>query len=70
MQNHMSLVKDVRGCMTQFVPLTPDIVASQSQDGLTYDELKHTLWETGMDINKVRPSCDCEATISGVSGSN
>ena len=53
MQNHMSLVKDVRGCMTRFDPLTPDIVASQSQDGLTYEELKHTLSECGMDINKV-----------------
>ena len=53
MQNHMSLVMDVRGCMTRFDPLTPDIVASQSQDGLTYDELKHTLSECGMDINKV-----------------
>ena len=53
MQNHMSLVKDVRGCMTRFDPLTPEIVASQSQDGLTYDELKYTLSECGMDINKV-----------------
>ena len=52
MQNHMILVKDVRGCMTRFDLLTPEIVASQSQDGLTYEELKHTLSECGMDINK------------------
>ena len=53
MQNHMSLVKDVRGCMTRFDPLTPEIVAAQSEDGLTYDELKCILAEYGMNIDKV-----------------
>ena len=53
MQNHMSLVKDVRGCMTRFDPLTPEIVSAQSDDGLTYDELKQTLAEYGMSIDKV-----------------
>ena len=53
MQNHMSLVKDVRGCMTRFDPLTPEIVSDQSDDGLTYDELKQTLAEYGMSIDKV-----------------
>lgn len=50
MQNHLSLVKDVRGCMTQFDPLTPEIVAEQSSDGLTYDELKIILERCGMCI--------------------
>ena len=30
MQNNLSLVKDVRGCMTHFDPLTPEIVAAQT----------------------------------------
>ena len=53
MQNTLSLVKDVRGCMTRFDPLTPEIVAEQTEDGLTYDELKQVLEECGMDIEKV-----------------
>ena len=53
MQNTLSLVKDVRGCMTRFDPLTPEIVAEQTEDGLTYDELKEVLEECGMDIEKV-----------------
>ncbi|MBQ1270153.1 MAG: hypothetical protein IIY11_00695, partial [Clostridia bacterium] len=53
MQKHLSLLKDVRGCMTRFDPLTPEIVATQSEDGLTYDELKQVLEECGMDIEKV-----------------
>ena len=53
MQNTLSLVKDVRGCMTRFDPLTPEIVAAQTEDGLTYDELKEVLEECGMDIEKV-----------------
>lgn len=53
MQNTLSLVKDVRGCMTRFDPLTPEIVADQTEDGLTYDELKQVLEECGMDIEKV-----------------
>lgn len=53
MTNTLSLLKDVRGCMTRFDPLTPEIVAEQSEDGLTYDELKEVLSLCGMDINKV-----------------
>ena len=53
MQNTLSLVKDVRGCMTRFDPLTPEIVADQTEDGLTYDELKEVLDECGMDIGNV-----------------
>ena len=53
MQEHLSLLMDVRGCMTRFDPLTPEIVAAQSEDGLTYEELKSALAECGMDIEKV-----------------
>ena len=53
MQKHLSLLTDVRGCMTRFDPLTPEIVAAQSEDGLTYDELKQVLEECGMNIEKV-----------------
>ena len=53
MQKHLSLLADVRGCMTQFDPLTPQIVAAQSEDGLPYDEMQAVLTECGMDIRKV-----------------
>ena len=53
MHEHLSLLMDVRGCMTRFDPLTPEIVAAQTEDGLTYEELKSALAECGMDIEKV-----------------
>lgn len=53
MARTMDLVKDVRGSMTRFDPLTPEIVAEQSEDGLTYQELKEVLSVCGMDIDKV-----------------
>ncbi len=53
MQQHLSLLQDVRGCMMRFEALTPEIVAGQSEDGLTYDEMKAVLAECGMDIEKV-----------------
>jgi len=53
MASTLSLVKDVRGCMTRFDPLTPEIVAVQSEGELTYDELQEALSDCGMDIAKV-----------------
>ena len=53
MHEHLSLLMDVRGCMMRFDPLTPEIVEAQSEDGLTYEELKSALAECGMDIKKV-----------------
>ena len=53
MQQHLSLLKDVRGCMTRFDSLTPEIVAKESEDGLTFEELEAVLQACGMDINKV-----------------
>ena len=53
MHEHLSLLMDVRGCMTRFDPLTPEIVSAQSEDGLSYEELKSALAECGMDIKKV-----------------
>ena len=53
MTSTMNLVKDVRGCMTRFDPLTPEIVAEQTEDGLTYEELKEALSDCGVDIAKV-----------------
>lgn len=53
MPRTLSLVKDVRGCMARFDPLTPEIVAVQSEGDLTYDELKEALSDCGMDIEKV-----------------
>lgn len=53
MQNHLDLIRNVRGSMTRFDPLTPEIVAAQTQDGLTYQELKTAMADYGMDIEKV-----------------
>ena len=53
MQTHLKLLQGVRGCMTRFDLLTPEIVAAQSEDGLTFDELKQILAECGMNIEKV-----------------
>ena len=53
MADTLSLIKDVRGCMTRFDPLTPEIVYIQSKGNLTYDELKEALSDCGMDIDKV-----------------
>ena len=53
MANTLSLIKNVRGCMTRFDPLTPEIVAEQSENGLTYEELKEALSDCGMGIEKV-----------------
>ena len=53
MQKHLALLKDVRGCMTRFDPLTPEIVAKETEDGLTFSELEAILVECGMDIHKV-----------------
>lgn len=39
--------------MTRFDPLTPEIVSAQTDDSLTYDELKTVLIQCGMDITKV-----------------
>lgn len=53
MVSTMSLIKDVRGTMTRFDPLTPEIVAAQSEGDLTYDELREALSDCGMDIGHV-----------------
>ena len=53
MQQHLTLLKDVRGCMTRFDPLTPEIVAKETEDGLTFSELETILKDCGMDIQKV-----------------
>lgn len=42
MQN-AGLIREVRGVMTRFEPLTEEIVAACTQDGLTYDQLLHCL---------------------------
>ena len=49
MQEHLSLLKDIRGCMTRFDPLTPEIVEEQSDDGLTFEELQDVLAKCGLD---------------------
>lgn len=46
-------IREVRGVMTRFEPLTEDIVASRTQDGLTYEELSAVLCSYGLHIEKV-----------------
>lgn len=58
------LVQEVRGVMTQFEPLTPEIVAVTAEDGLTYEEVVDVLAAHGLDINKV--VCDPTRKIFGV----
>lgn len=47
------LIREVRGVMTRFDPLTEEIVSERSEDGLTYAELADTLSAHGLDIHKV-----------------
>lgn len=46
------LLREVRGVMTKFEPLTEQIVSERTEDGLTYTELAGVLDEFGLDINK------------------
>ena len=52
MQN-AGLIREVRGVMTRFEPLTEEIVAACTQDGLTYAELSDALSAYGLSIEKV-----------------
>ena len=52
MQN-AGLIREVRGVMTRFEPLTEEIVAACTQDGLTYAELSDALSVYGLSIEKV-----------------
>lgn len=58
------LVQEVRGVMTRFEPLTPEFVAANTEDGLTYEEVAGILAAHGLDINKV--VCDPTRKIFGV----
>ena len=49
MQN-AGLIREVRGVMTRFEPLTEEIVAACTQDGLTYAELSDALSTYGLSI--------------------
>lgn len=42
------LVQEVRGVMTRFEPLTPEFVAANTEDGLTYEEV------AGSDVRELR----------------
>lgn len=50
MQN-AGLIREVRGVMTRFEPLTEEIVAACTQDGLTYAELSDALSAYGLSID-------------------
>ena len=49
----LTILKEARGVMTRFEPLTEEFISAQSEDGLTYSELSAVLSSYGMDIRKV-----------------
>ena len=61
MQN-AGLIREVRGVMTRFEPLTEEIVAACTQDGLTYAELSDALSAYGLSIDTGRQSLYCSLT--------
>ena len=48
-----SILSEIRGSMTGFEKLTPELVEKLSCDGLTYDELKEAMQKSGLSIDKV-----------------
>ncbi len=48
-----NLCKEIRGCMTEFQKLTPELVEQLSCDGLTYTELDNVLKKEGFSIDNV-----------------
>lgn len=50
---NLTFLKEARGVMTRFEPLTEEIVLAQSKDELTYAELSNVLSAYGLDIRKV-----------------
>lgn len=51
--NNLLLLRESRGVMTKFEPLTEEIVDTCTQDGLTYQELSAVLSDYGLHIEKV-----------------
>ena len=49
----LTILKEARGVMTRFEPLTEEFISAQSEDGLTYSELSAVLSSYGLDIRKV-----------------
>ena len=47
------LCKEIRGSMTEFQKLTPELLSKLSINGLTYDELKDALDNAGLSIDNV-----------------
>ncbi len=47
------LCKEIRGSMTEFQKLTPELVEKLCSDGLTYTELKEELDKAGLSIDNV-----------------
>ena len=48
-----SFLSEIKGSMTGFEKLTPELVEKLSCDGLTYDELKEAMQKSGLSIDKV-----------------
>ncbi|MCI9176429.1 MAG: hypothetical protein HFH49_16150 [Lachnospiraceae bacterium] len=47
------ILREIRGCMTQFETLTPELIQSVTCDGLTYEELAFQMQKAGLSIEKV-----------------
>lgn len=48
-----SFVKETLGSMTSFKQLTPELLSQIGSEGLTYDELKESMSNQGLDIQKI-----------------
>ena len=47
------LCKEIRGCMTEFQQLTPELIEKLSCEGLTFEELKTAMHKAGLSIDNV-----------------
>ena len=48
-----SILSEIKGSMTGFEKLTPELVEKLSCDGLTYDELKEAMQKSGLSIDRL-----------------
>ena len=46
-----SILSEIKGSMTGFEKLTPELVEKLSCDGLTYDELKEAMQKSGLSLS-------------------
>lgn len=48
-----SIIMEIRGCMTRYDPLTPDLLKEMTSDSLTYEDLRSCLSRIGLSVEKI-----------------